>query len=260
MPSQGEESLPPIGQKQFSQALRQVDHAVPAGVVGPDGKVSKKRFSVYRNNVAVSLIDAMVANFPAIQRLVGEEFFTALARAFISEHPPTIPMLFLYGDKFATFLESFEPVRDIPYLADVARVEFAWLQAYHAADEGVVDGAALAAIPAEDVGQAQFVAHPASWIFHSIWPAATIVERNREEGDCSDIDLSVGEDILITRPELDVQTRILPKGGFGFLSLLMVGNTLEEAAAAAVKHDDNFDLSMQLSGMLECGVFMTVAA
>jgi hypothetical protein len=258
MPPLPEDKSSPAGQKQFSQALRHADHATPDGVVGPDGAVSHKRFSVYRNNVAISLIEAMAANFPAIERLVGEAFFASLAKAYIFEHPPSIPMLFLYGDQFAEFLETFEPVKELPYLADVARVEFAWLQAYHAADEDIVDAPSLAAIPAENVGQAIFSAHPASWVFRSIWPAATIVSRNREGADCSDIDLSQGEDILITRPELDVQTRVLPQGGYGFLSSLIAGATLEQATVTATQNDENFDLSMQLSGILECGVFTTI--
>ncbi len=247
-------------QKRFSNAVLDAGLATPEGIVGPDGKVSDKRFSIYRNNVAVSLIEAMAANFPAIQRLVGEAFFAALAKAFIVAHPPTVPMLFLYGDEFAAFLESFEPVSAYPYLGDVARVEFAWLQAYHAADALVVDAAALGAVSSEKIGGTRFIAHPATWIFRSIWPAATLVARNREQEDCSDIDLSLAEDVLITRPVLDVETRVLPRGGHGFLTALASGKTLEQAAQEAVGEDDDFDLSLQISGMLECGVFTAIEA
>ena len=258
MPSQPEARFFAPDQTVFSNAVRNPEITTPQGLVGPDQKPSEKRFSVYRNNVMSSLIDALGANFPAIQRLVGEEFFAALAKEFIALNPPEIPMLFHYGGRFAEFLEQFEPAADYPYLADVARVEFAWLQSYHASDAVVLDAGALGAIPAEDVGNARFEAHPASWIYRSIWPAATLVSRNREGEDCSDIDLAMGEDVLITRPALDVDTRILPEGGYEFLQSLDQDATLEEAAQFAMAITDEFDLSGQIAGMLECGVFSAI--
>ena len=246
------------GQTNFSNAVLNPEMAAPSGLVGPDGLPSSKRFSVYRNNVMVSLIDAMAANFPAIKRLVGDDFFAATAREFIMQHPPTEPVLFLYGDGFAGFLEIFPPVADFPYLADVARVEYAWLQSYHAADMEPLEAAALGAVEAEKVGQAKFTPHSAMWLFRSIWPAATLMDRNREGADCSDIDLSIGEDILITRPQLDVQTLILPEGGYEFISALAAGETLEGAAGIVMGTVADFDLPAQISGMLECGAFCQI--
>ena len=246
------------GQTGFSNAVRNPDISMPTGLVGPDGLPSEKRFSVYRNNVMASLIDAMGANFPAIKRLVGDDFFASLAREFIIENPPEQPMLFVYGNRFPEFLEQFPPVESFPYLADVARVEFAWLQSYHAADVSALDAAELGSVPPEEVGSATFKLHPGAWIFRSIWPAATLMDRNRDGADCSDIDLGIGEDILITRPVLDVQTRILPNGGYEFLNALALGETLEAAAGNAMAIVDEFDFPGQITGMLECGVFCEI--
>ncbi len=246
------------GQSGFSNALLDPEVPTPSGLVGPDGLASDKRFSVYRNNVMASLIDAMGANFPAIKRLVGDDFFASLTREFIVQFPPKQPILFMYGDGFGAFLEEFPPVADFPYLADVARVEYAWLQSYHAADVSPLEASELGKIAAEDVGHAKFVPHPSMWIFRSIWPAATLMDRNREGADCSDIDLSTGEDILITRPVLDVQTLILPQGGYEFISALAGGETLEAAAGIAMGEVADFDLSAQISGMLVCGAFCQI--
>ncbi len=247
-----------IGQSGFSNAVRHPDVATPDGLIGPDGAPSDKRFSVYRNNVMSSLIDALAANFPAILRLIGDENFVVLARDFVIQNPPEVPMLFLYGERFAAHLEQFQPLADYPYLADVARVEFAWLQSYHAADESVLDSAELADVAADVVGGIKFSPHPATWVFRSKWPAATLVSRNREEGDCSDIDLTAGEDVLITRPFLDVAMRILPPGGYEFTTGLAGGATLEEAAGSALAVVEDFDLPGQIAGMLECGIFSEI--
>jgi len=255
MPQVPETMIPASGQSGFSNAVRHPDVVTPKGLVGPDGQASEKRFSVYRNNVMSSLIDALGANFPAIQRLIGEDDFVVLARQFIIENPPEAPILIYYGSNFAAFLDKFEPLAEYPYLGDVARVEFAWLQSYHAADRDIMSAEKLSEVDAEKVGTVKFEVHPASWVFRSRWPAATLVSRNREDSDCSDIDLSVGEDVLITRPRLDVDMRIMPAGGYEFINALVSGVTLEEAAGAALAVTSDFDLPGQIAGMLECGIF-----
>ena len=125
------------------------EYETPAGVVGPNGKGAVKRYNVYRNNVTVSLIDALAAVFPATQRITGVEFFRAMARFHVRATPPRSPLLFEYGREFPDFIERYEYARPMPYLADTARIERAWLDAYHAADESPLAAQNLAAIPPE---------------------------------------------------------------------------------------------------------------
>ena len=93
-----------------------------------------RRFAVYKNNVYARLVDALRDPFPAVERLVGEEFFRYAAVQYIAVTPPRSPTLLGYGKDFARFLEEFPPAQDIPYLSDVADLEFRYLEAYHAAD------------------------------------------------------------------------------------------------------------------------------
>ncbi len=105
----------------------------PAGLVGPDGEPSSRRFAVYRNNVVAGLIaGAAVTAFPAVHRIVGADFFLAMARAYVAEEPPGSPIMLDYGAGFPDFIGRFEPAMTLPYLADVARIERAWSEAYHA--------------------------------------------------------------------------------------------------------------------------------
>ena len=89
---------------------------------------------MYRNNVTVSLIDALAAVYPAVQRITGVDFFRAMARFHVRATPPTSPLLFEYGRDFPAFIEGYEYAQAMPWLADTARIERAWLDAYHAAD------------------------------------------------------------------------------------------------------------------------------
>src|SRR5690349_7765390 len=107
-------------QRSFAASLLDRGRPVPSGLTGPDGAPSEKRFSVYRNNVVVGLIDALKANFPAATRIVGEEFFRTMARAFVTRHPPVSPILLDYGAEFPDFVTGFEQAATLPYLADVA--------------------------------------------------------------------------------------------------------------------------------------------
>lgn len=239
----------------FADALIDAALPMPDGIIGPDGKPAPKRFNVYRNNVIVSLTEALSHTYPAIERLLGEDYFKALARAFVQEHPPRSPVLMWYGDAFVDFIEAFPPLADFPYLGDVARLEWAWLTAYHAADAEPLDPAVLGTLPAERVGDARFVRHPATQFVRSKWPVFSLAQANRFAVDAPpDIDLGVSQSVLITRPDLDVQIQVMRPGGDVFFEALGAG-TLQEAAEAASVADAAFQLSECLSDVLTAGAF-----
>lgn len=242
----------------FSPALIDPQLPTPHGVTGPGGTAAVKRFNVYRNNVTVSLVNALADTFPAVQRIVGEEFFRAMARIYVRQSPPKSRLLFEYGETFAAFIEEFEPAGAMPWLADVARTERAWLDSYHAADAPAVKPEHLAAIPPEELSVARFCVHPACRIVRSSHPAAEIFAMNREDGRAKPVENHDPQDALITRPEMDVTVRTLPPGGAEFLQSLFDGNTLSEAAIVAMERARTFDFPANIAGMLEAGVFTSV--
>lgn len=245
-----------VSASRFGGALLNPEAGTPIGVVGPDGKPDAKRFNVYRNNVVASLCEALADTYPAIQKLLGEEYFEALARAYVAEHPPENPVLLWYGGDFATFVEGFPPLEAYPYLADVARLEWAWVQAYHAEDAAVLDPSELGAIPPEEIGGARFVRHPAAVVVTSNWPVWDLVRINRfEEDPQASIDLSAGQSVLIARPEFDVEVHLLARGADVFAELLFSGEALGDAANAALQAEEEFSLSDCLSDFLSIGAF-----
>ena len=132
----------------FAPGLTDPTCAEPDDVVRASGKRVVKRYNVYRNNVTVSLIDALAAVYPAVQRITGVDFFRVMARFHILATPPTSPLLFEYGREFPAFVETYEYAREMPWLADTARIERAWLDAYHTADLPVLAAEAFAEIEA----------------------------------------------------------------------------------------------------------------
>jgi Putative DNA-binding domain len=243
----------------FAAALIDPGSETPVVVTGPSGKAAIKRYNVYRNNVTVSLIEAVAAIYPAVQRITGVEFFRAMARFHIRATPPTSPLLCEYGRDFPAFIENYEYARAMPWLADTARVERAWLDAYHAADAKPLSAATLGSVPPEHLADLAFVAHPATRIVRSRFSVVTIFAANRGEAPVDRIDASAPEDALITRPDLDVVVRHLRPGGAVFLTSLIAGRSLGEAAALALDASPAFDIASSIAGMIEAGVFTAAA-
>jgi hypothetical protein len=242
----------------FAASLLNPGRVTPTVVRGRAGRTADRRFNVYRNNVTVSLIDALAAIYPAVQRITGVDFFRAMARSHIRATPPTSPLLFEYGRDFPVFIEQYEYAGSMPWLADTARIERAWLDAYHAADAEPLPPAALATVPQEKLADLVFITHPATRIVRSRFSAVTIVASNRGNQPVGRIDASAPEDALITRPDLEVMLRRLPPGGATFIESLMSRRSLGEAAASALEISSSFDIAANIAGMIDAGAFTKI--
>jgi hypothetical protein len=242
----------------FATALLDPERALPEGVVGPRRKAAARRYNVYRNNVTVSLIDALASIYPAVRRLTGDDFFRTLARAHIRDTPPTSPLLFEYGRDLPAFVEAYSYAQRSPWLADVARIERAWLDCYHAADAEPLAATALGDVATERLGEIVFRPHPAVGIVRSPFPACSIFAMARGKDEIVPVTSTGPEDALITRPEGDVIIRLLPPGGACFLQLLLAGHRLGDAATAVLDEVPDFDLPASIAGMIEAGVFSTI--
>lgn len=252
------DSASPSAQQSFAAALLDPDRTIPEGMVTPDGREASRRFGIYRNNVTVSLVNALYEVFPTVQNLVGEEFFRAMARLYVQDNPPTSRLLFEYGESFPAFIARFEPAADLPFLPDVARLERLWLDSFHAADATPLDGSVLPRVSGDQLAALTFVAHPATRLFRGSHAAVTIMARDRAGEPLDGLDPFVAEDGLITRPAFDPEIRHLPKGGADFVGLLIEGHTLGEAAGAALSADPGFNLSAAISAIIEAGAFSSV--
>ena len=242
----------------FRTAILDPRRAEPETVTGPRGKKAVRRFNVYRNNVTMSLMNALADIFPAVQRITGETLFREIARAFVRAHPPVSPLLFLYGHDFPAFVAASEHAGRMPYLADVARVERSWLTAYHAADIAPLEPHALATIPGEDLEQAVFTPHPATGLVVSPFAVFDIFDANRAEGPVGHIDTGRPQSVLVTRPGEEIRVTALPPGDDAFFASLLNGETLGEAVAAGMAAAETFDINTAIGGLLQTGAFVAV--
>lgn len=235
----------------FALSLVDPSRPVPAGVVASGGRIDTRRFAVYRNNVHVSLVGALEARFPVVRRLVGEEFFSGMARVYVADEKPRSPVLMHYGETFPEFVAGFPPARQLPYLADVARLEVRSSTAYNAADATPITLADLAEIPPDQLAGTVLHRHPAAALVISDFAIGSIWEANQLE-TVPPVDPRRREAVLVTRPEVDVQLRVIPQADVAFAQALLDGETIGEAAG---RLGDGADVGTSLIGLIALGAF-----
>ncbi len=230
-------------QRAFVLALLDPELPAPEGLEAPRDFAPERRFAVYRNNVCVGLIDALAERFAVCRQLVGDEFFRAMAHCYMREFLPRTPMLFEYGDGFATFVAGFEPARELPYLPDIARLEYAVGQAYHAEDAAPLPMDVIRAIPPDQLAGATAALHPSTHVISSKYPIVSIWRRHMSDEDLAPLELDHGEEALVVRPQLAVGVSALPTGGSAFVHALEEGRTFREAVTTASGVAADFDLT-----------------
>ncbi|MEM7192804.1 MAG: DNA-binding domain-containing protein, partial [Pseudomonadota bacterium] len=229
-------------EKEFARAVLDPQSPVPEHLKHR----SDRRFAVYRNNVYASIINVLAGRFPVVQKLVGEEFLRAMAKEYVQETPPRSAVLLHYGASFPDFIDAFPPAAAVPYLADVARLEWARHAAYHAADAKSLSGEALAMLGPR-AEEAIFTLHPSLGLVRSTYPVITIWELSMRDGENEPARLQAdGEDALVLRPELEVTVRKLPVGGAAFVTALSDGHPLRTAAIRTLRDAPSFDLTANL--------------
>jgi hypothetical protein len=236
-------------QDNFAEALLSTTTPVPSCVKGAALNRAGRRFAVYRNNIAASLIKALAARFPVVKRLVGEEFFNAMAHAYVLREPPFSPLLIHYGETFPAFVEEFDAARPLPYLGDVARIEVARGRAYHAADADPLPRQVFADLPKDRIAAYRVGLHPSVTILTSAYPAVSIWEINQTGGE-RPVESWGPEASVIARPFLEVETRRLPAGTETFLLALQRGDTIGAALEAASVATDAFNASEGLAVLI----------
>jgi len=233
-----------------------------AAAVAEDGLTAQARLAIYRHHVFTTLTAALQATFPVVCRLVDERFFAYAADQYIRQDPPSGPCLFEYGATFPAFLAGFPACEGLPYLADVARLEWAMNRALHAAAGVPLEQAALRAPVSEVDGDEVFSLDPSLSLVASRWPIDRIWQSNQPEADPeATVDLSAGGGVRleVRRVGDDVVFRGLDPGVFAFRHALAEGHRLAEAVERALAADEAFDLPGGLAAIYRDGLLAGIA-
>lgn len=231
-------------QRDFAAALIDSRLPCPEGLCSANGADPASRFAVYRNNVQGSLINALSDIYPVVAQLVGDEFFRAMAATFVRQQPPRSPLMSLYGEAFADFIAAFEPAGDVPYLADVARLEHLRTLAYHAADAPPVKLEAITAAlaDAQTLSELRLEIHPSLHLLDSAYAVVAIWGAHQHDSTLAGVDTHQRQNALVLRNGLDVEVFALDPGASTFIGNLIDGQPL----LAAAENSPEFDLAQTL--------------
>ncbi|MDE2228532.1 MAG: putative DNA-binding domain-containing protein [Alphaproteobacteria bacterium] len=245
-------------QDAVARSLMARDDGAAASIVA-DGIDAAARLNVYRNTMIASLTTALRLSYPTVHRLVGAAFFESAAQIFIAAHPPQGACLDDYDPGFVDFLAEFAPAASIPYLAGVARLDWAVSRALHAPDADALDPARLAALDAAEQRHLRFVPHPSMSLVRADHPVDAIWRAVLAQDDAAmaAIDLGAGPvRLLVRRRENGPEVKRLDPAAWCFTALLCAGHPLQDAIDAA----SGVDVPSLLAAHLINGVFTTFAA
>jgi len=213
-------------------------------------------FAVYRNTVLKGATDALLANFPTIERLVGTDWLLAAAALHARLSPPTDARLLHYGADFPGFLDGFEHAREMPYLGDVARLDQLWTQVHCAADEPGIEISALAQLSSTELAGVRLIPRAACrWIWLPDCPGYTIWRVNREQLQMPDELSWEGEGALLTRKAGQVHWQSASAADCAFLDACAAHLPLDLAADKAIEIEPSLNLESLIVRLVSADAF-----
>ena len=245
-------------QGRFAAAVIDGDDSGLAESIIDDAPGAAARLGIYANHFRITLIDALATTFPVIRQLVGNAFFQAVARRYVREAPPAHPCLFEYGGGFPAFLERLPEARSLAYLADVARLEWAINEAWHAPGAPAVDAAAGSI--AANFSDLSLRLHPSCRLVASPFSVDRIWQVHQKAcSECDTVDLSAGGvRLLVHRREGEVGWIHVAEADFAFLSGLVMGASLQGAHASARALERGFDPTALLAVLIEADLVSSI--
>lgn len=228
-------------QRDFAVALLDPRRLPPPGLRAWNGSDVGRRFDVHRNNVVVSLVEVLAQTFPVLRRLLGDEDFGALAARFVREQPPRSPVMNDYGARLPAWLARQAPLRPLPWLADLARLERARVAACHAADATPLHPAALAQALAapETLATLRLKFQPSLAVLRSRHAVVSLWAAHQHDDAAAPAAAGPGrpEAAIVLRQHDEVLVLALPPADARLAERLHAGRPLGDAIAAAPKAD-----------------------
>ena len=235
-------------QKNFKEImlrpLSQIDEAAPQfdTVFVQDHIPLNERLKIYHNNVLGSLSKNILATYPLLEALVGEDFLKTLAREFVMENPPQSACLHHYGEGFNDFLKEHKSTQNMAYLPDVAALEWALHKAYHAADDSPMSNEDLSAIAANSLAETKLVLHDSLSLIASPYPLQAIRDMClKQTDDAPDMAIDHKTRLIVWRQQLEVNILSLKDDEFMMLSEIKRAKSLGDAIEGTLNNHPNFD-------------------
>ncbi|MDZ7921394.1 putative DNA-binding domain-containing protein [Rhodoferax sp.] len=212
----------------------------------------------YQSNGRALAERALLAAYPVLAQMLGAESFAALARALWHASPPQRGDMAQWGDTLADFVAASPQLADDPYLADVARVEWA-LHTCASAGDAELQPATLALLGSHDLDVLRLQLAPGTALLCSRWPVASLVRAHGDGGvalaqAATLLRAGQAEDALVWRQGYRPRLRNAQPGEVLLVSALMQGSSLGGALDAAPQ----LDIQAWLTDAVQSGLLLAV--
>jgi hypothetical protein len=234
-------------QRAFTAALHGDFGQLQTVPVREHGIAAEKRFQVYRHNLQATYVAALQSTYPVVAAIVGDDFFDYAARQYVRQHSSWSGDLNDYGDRFARFVAGLPQTKHLPYLEDVAHLEWAMQEVARAAEPGLFNARGLARVPPARYPELRFELHPASRLLFSPYPLLAIWRLHHSSANSDvTVNLEAGSVRLLVIRRQDIELEPLSRGEHEMLSALAAGDPFAAAAESALAVDPDFDVTVSL--------------
>lgn len=242
-------------QSSFINAIINGDNNECSNFIKPTNVANISRINIYKNNVVSTLRENIIAKYPIILALVGEEFLNYCVREYVKNNPSKNGNLDFYGKEFANFIASFKPAQTLPYLSDVAKLEWLLHEIYFDEDIKILDKIKFSKTDVNQLENVKFKVNKAVKLIASKYPIYQIYQMVNDNL-IKDLDISSGgENLLIIRPEFKIKAIEIYDSEYQFLSALFNSKTLHEAYLQAERIDNDFDVGRALQKFISLEIF-----
>lgn len=243
-------------QRAVHRDLRRVADGGASEFIVSDGLDPQARLAIYRNTANSTLLAALTLSYPAVQALVGPEFFEGAARLFIEQCPPSNAQLDSYGVTFPDFLAQMPQLTSLAYLPDTARLEWAVNEILHAPDAKPLDLRHLGQLDGADTQALRFVPSIGVQVLQSAFPVDAVWHAVLVQNDSAFADINLTSDpvrLYVHRGGPGVAVDRINEWQYRFTAALLAGRPLHDALE--VPHDE---ASFWLATLLSSGCFAEV--
>jgi len=241
-------------QASLFEGLYDPDRDDALALLEPGTRSAAAQLAIYRASLFGGLSRALLDVYPVCSKLVGSEFFAHMSDLYIQQHRSSSPDLSDYGEGLADFITGFAPAASLPYLADVARLEWAWHRAINAPDQTALTTADAKELAQQDVTRLVLLPVRSLGLLHSSWPVLQIWQANQADADNGILALVPGSHhYAVWRQGQDLHIEPLQAVRFCFLSMLQDQTPLLAILENLWQEDPGLEIESLLGQVLQAG-------
>jgi|GEM_PF-2962980 len=199
------------------------------------------QFDAYRKCALRGLANVLRDVYPTAEAVMGAEAFTAASDAYFLQHPPRAVDPVPIAEGFGPFLEQLAADKRPPHLPDVATLDFGCFKARQAIEASAMNTRIFTDLSPEQLAARRLQLHPACFWMSSSYAIYDIWRYHNSAFATKPLAVDVAQEVVIIRPQLQVEVHRVDVGLVKVLDALDAGETLNDALVQGSMADAAFN-------------------